>query len=341
MLVSAQFSGSELLSLIGLIQSVYVLVYMLFRSGSFRNAIIPSLYFVTLGFAFLFDAAAGRWSDGVRYYELFQWFFWISGLPIGTLMLFQLATIGAQLRPSYLLLLLLIPLSFSPVLFTEDVSVVYVGGLVAGALSLLAVWLRRDLIDGLHKNPRFGEERFWLIMSLIILNTAFLGSTLASISHAIAPEQWILIRTLLGIAFVYISGTSLFRIYPQFFKKSENATAPSPTSADKALLDKLSILIEQDKVYQEPNYGRAELAREMGVGEATLSKLVNIYYNKTIPQLLNELRVRDASRLLKETDVPIQMVFEESGFNSITTFNRVFKELTGDAPKEHRLRFRT
>ena len=86
--------------------------------------------------------------------------------------------------------------------------------------------------------------------------------------------------------------------------------------------------------------GRAELARELKVGEATLSRLVNARYVKTIPQLLNEFRVKDAQKLLKETDASIQNIFEESGFNSITTFNRVFKELSGEAPKEYRARFR-
>jgi two-component system response regulator YesN len=53
---------------------------------------------------------------------------------------------------------------------------------------------------------------------------------------------------------------------------------------------------------------------------------------------LNEYRVRDAQRLLAETNAPIQNIFEESGFNSITSFNRVFKELAGEAPKEYRAR---
>ena len=64
------------------------------------------------------------------------------------------------------------------------------------------------------------------------------------------------------------------------------------------------------------------------------------FASQFLPQFLNEFRVKDAQRLLKETDASIQNIFEESGFNSITTFNRVFKELSGDSPTEYRARFR-
>ena len=338
---STQFTAAEILSLLGLAQSVYVLVYMVLRSGNFQSAIIPSLYFTSIAGGFFLDAAAGRWADGFENYEEFQWLFWFSCIPLGAILILQVAQITEKPQARYFAMVLLIPVTFLPGYFMDAPGVLYVSGLIIGAFSLLAIWLRRDLIDGLHGNPRFGEERFWLIISLIVLNAAFLASTLIYVSGGLTLGQWVITRTILGIAIVYIAATSLFRIYPQIFRK-ETAREPSeaPNAADQAVLQKLSTLLEQDKIYQEPTYGRAELARELRVGEAHLSRLVNIYYGKTIPQILNELRVKDAQRLLKETDASIQNIFEESGFNSITTFNRVFKDLVGEAPKEYRARFR-
>lgn len=341
MAFNSQFTLGEILSLLGLTQSVYILVYMLLRSGSFRHAIVPSLYFGVLSAAFLFDAAAGRWASGMQKYETLQWLFWFSGIPLGTLLAFQIAQVPETLHPKYFLLLLLVPVSFLPALVFEAHNILYVSGLIVGAFALLAIWTRRDLLDGLHAAPKFGKERFWLILALIALHAAFLGATLAYVSNAIGGVQWIGIRTLLGIAFVYIAATSLFRIYPQALKLTRREGGDTFFNAeDQNLLEKLQALFEREKLYQDPMLGRAELAREMGVGEATLSRLVNTHYGKTIPQILNEFRVRDAQKLLKETDVSIQNIFDESGFNSVTTFNRVFKELTGDAPKEYRARFR-
>lgn len=340
MVFKETFTFVEILSLLGLFQSLYLFVYMFFRSGSFRNMIIPALYFICLSCAFLLDAAGRRWSTDFAYYLDAQWFFWFSGIPIGTLLVFQLARVTEPVEPRYFWLLLAIPVSFVPGFLLHEPSILYISGLVIGALSLLAIWLRRDLLDGLYKSPKFGEERFWLILALITLNVAFLGATLAYVSMLMGSEAWMLTRTLLGISFVYIAGTSLFRIYPHAFVTRTNEGPALMTEADKKILEILKKLLEEDKVYQEASYGRSDLARELGIGEANLSRIVNVYFSKTIPQMLNELRVRDASRLLQETDVPIQTVFEESGFNSITTFNRVFKEMTGDSPKEYRLRVR-
>lgn len=341
MLLTSQFTFPEILSLLGLMQSVYVLVYMVLRSGNVKNAIVPCLYFLFITVAFLFDAAAGRWGTQVDHYESYQWLFWFSGIPLGLLLMLQVAQITNTPPLRYFLLLLLIPIAFLPGYFLPGKDITYVVGLVLGAISLLAIWLRRDLLDGLHNSAKFGEERFWLILSLIFLNTAFLGSTLAYVSEWIPMPVWILIRTLLGIAFVYIAATSLFRIYPQAFRMNKRDDDPATLSAqDREILEKLKNLLEREKVYQDAGHGRAELAREVGTGEANLSRLVNNHYGKTIPQLLNDLRVQDAQNILKDTNIPIQHVFEESGFSSITTFNRVFKEITGESPKEYRIRFR-
>ncbi|PZQ44676.1 MAG: AraC family transcriptional regulator [Micavibrio aeruginosavorus] len=341
MAFTSQFTLAEILSLLGLAQSVYVLVYMLLRSGSIVNAVIPSLYFTSLALAFLFDAAAGRWAGEIAYYETWQWLFWFSGIPLGALLVLQIAHVAEPPKAKYFGMVLLIPLAFVPAWLTGELHMLYVAGLVIGAFSLLAIWLRRDLLDGLRKNPKFGRERFWLILALVSLNTAFLAATWAYLGEMLSYGDWIVIRNILGIAFVYTATTSLFRIYPQALQLGRKQTAgPALNSEEQAVIEKFRILLARDKIYQDAAYGRAELARELGIGEARLSRLVNVSYGKTIPQILNEYRVRDAQRLLTETDAAIQTVFEESGFNSITTFNRVFKELCGDSPTEFRARHR-
>ena len=59
---SLRFSIPEILSLLGVAQCVYLLVYMLFRSGSIKSVFLPGLYFLVLGIAFSFDfGRASRW----------------------------------------------------------------------------------------------------------------------------------------------------------------------------------------------------------------------------------------------------------------------------------------
>ncbi len=342
MFYDLKFSMTEMLSLLGLAQCVYVLVYMLFRSGSLANAVIPSLFFSIMATAFFTDFASFRLPEILGVYrEAVQWGVWFCCLPVGALLCLQLAQIRENIPLRYFLLLLVIPATFSAGYISQDRDVLYATGMVTGGLSLLAVWLRRDLLDGLYINTKFGKERFWLIMGLVGLGTAFLVFTFAHMNGKIDAREWLLVRTFIGIAFAYVAGTSLFRIYPQILKKDFGQDVGGLLSLDEqAVLQKLKTLLDSEKVYQDPTVGRVELARETGASESSLSRIVNLAYAKSIPQLLNDLRVEDAQKLLRETDVAIQNVFEESGFNSVTTFNRVFKEICGETPKEYRARHR-
>jgi AraC-like DNA-binding protein len=91
-----------------------------------------------------------------------------------------------------------------------------------------------------------------------------------------------------------------------------------------------------EKVYQEPTYSRADLARECSAPESTVSRVINVHFGKSFPQLMNERRIADAKRLLQQTDAPVAKIASEVGFNSLPSFNRVFKDMTGDSPSSFR-----
>lgn len=58
--------------------------------------------------------------------------------------------------------------------------------------------------------------------------------------------------------------------------------------------------------------------------------------NKSFTQFLNEIRIRNASRLLVQEDIPVSEVCYMVGYNSITNFNRQFKEIMGNTPNSYR-----
>ena len=87
-----------------------------------------------------------------------------------------------------------------------------------------------------------------------------------------------------------------------------------------------------DKVYQAASYNRADLARELAVPEAVVSRVINAHFGKSLPTLLNEYRIADARYLLTSTDLPVKDIADQVGFNSMPSFNRVFREITGTTP---------
>lgn len=335
------FSVPEILSLFGAAQCVYILVYLVFHSGRISRALIPILFFLFLGTGFALDLSESSWSPLISYYRYLQWFFWFSLAPLSVLLVIQIAQITQIPNWRYFLLMSLMPIGYLIVSFIvtyprEKFDLLMVIGVVVGAFSLLTIWFNKDVLSKLL-TQKSGKERFWLIISIIVLNISliaifsFVAYDLVDISDAY------FIRTFIGFAFVYLVATSLFRIYPQAVlirsKKVKNEIL-SDQELDHAI--NIENLLNREKIYQEPSYGRSDLARELGVTESLLSKIVNVHFNKSVPQLLNAYRVEDAKHLLIETDADLVTISEESGFNSVTTFNRHFKDLTGVTPSDYR-----
>src|SRR5690606_9304866 len=57
---------------------------------------------------------------------------------------------------------------------------------------------------------------------------------------------------------------------------------------------------------------------------------------KNFTQFVNEIRIGHACQLLHKKDMSISQVCYESGYQSITNFNKFFKRITGKSPVEYR-----
>jgi AraC-like DNA-binding protein len=342
-----RFSIPEILALIGAAQCIYIMVYMAFRAGRISRAGLPLLYFFVLATAFMTDFAF-YYIGEFRYYSYVTWAAWFLGPPLSVLLVIQVAQISKVPELKYYTVLALVPFVFALSLFLapdqeecrnflpcEDrQSLLNVGGIIAGAVSLLAIWLNRSIFESIH-GQKTGKDRYWLILSLIFINIFFLVAMLASLSEAAQAEHVILIRNILGLAFVYLVGTSLFRIYPQAVQIAASKNDVLST-AERQIASKIDGLMKLEKVYQEPTYSRSDLARECGVSEMVISRIINLHFQKSFPQMMNEYRVADARQLLKETNANIKTVAEDVGFNSLPSFNRVFKDIEGMTPSEYR-----
>ncbi|NCO02975.1 MAG: AraC family transcriptional regulator [Alphaproteobacteria bacterium] len=346
--VNVQFTGREILSLIGLSQCVYILVYMLSRVGHKIQALIPILFFFSLGAAFFLDVAERYWGPYLSYYGDLNWFFWSSLPPLSVLLIVQIANMRKLPSWPFFLILAFLPIGYiaAKSMVTaesecvDDVCLAFfewlmIGSVIIGSICLLSIWLKRGLLATIQKQKR-GKERLWLTIFLIILNVILLTSVSANAYGLIILSELVSIRTILGFAFVYLASTSLFRIYPLTLNFKKVNMSGSLNESEIAYAKKIMDLLEIEKIYQEPSYGRSHLAAEIGVTESSLSKIVNGYFEKTVPQLLNTYRIKDAKQLLLQTDADLGVISKEAGFNSISTFNRYFKELEGVSPSVYR-----
>lgn len=331
------FNFADVLALIGLVQSVYLIVYILFRAGHVRNVVVPFMCFVILALSFTADFGAPRF-QGWKHGELIRNFLWISLPAFSALLIGQVADFGRFPTRAYWMTLLL-PIFAGVVGYgifhRQDVLMTL--GSISGCLCFLALWVGRRAFAELRDDKHTKNERYWLIISFVVMNLLIIFSTLLNVSGYIADADFILVRDVLGIGMVYLASTSLLRIYPQSIKLVEKVKSEKSLSKqDEDIVIKIKDLLELDKVYQEANFSRADLARELNISEANVSRIISGHFGKSLPQLINELRVRDSLQLLQQTDAGMLVIAEQVGFASLPTFNRVFKDVMSISPSEYR-----
>jgi AraC-like DNA-binding protein len=97
--------------------------------------------------------------------------------------------------------------------------------------------------------------------------------------------------------------------------------------------EKIITLFDVKKIYTTPNLTLPALAQELNIRPQLLSQFLNDNVQKSFTQFINEYRIEEAKRLLKEnTDLKIDAVGMECGFNSSSTFYSAFKKITGTTP---------
>ncbi|MBQ8201058.1 MAG: helix-turn-helix transcriptional regulator [Clostridia bacterium] len=79
------------------------------------------------------------------------------------------------------------------------------------------------------------------------------------------------------------------------------------------------------------------LAAYAGFSRYTLSRMFRQHTGATFTQYLNKRRVTMAAELLAGTKMPVTQVALQCGFNSIATFNRVFRDVKGCTPTQYRI----
>lgn len=81
---------------------------------------------------------------------------------------------------------------------------------------------------------------------------------------------------------------------------------------------------------------QAELAHAVGLSPAAFSRMFRRITGGTFTRYLQRLRVSEACRLLIDTTEPVTSIGYASGFQNLSHFNRVFRELVGITPRAYR-----
>ncbi|MFZ9848860.1 MAG: helix-turn-helix domain-containing protein [Flavobacteriales bacterium] len=111
-------------------------------------------------------------------------------------------------------------------------------------------------------------------------------------------------------------------------------TTPEIHNGNDALENKVFDYIANN--YSNPDLSLSSINADTGIAENKISSIIKTKCNQSFKQYINNIRMTEAKRLLKESDATISEIAYSVGYNNVTHFNRVFKTETGIAPGDFR-----
>lgn len=144
---------------------------------------------------------------------------------------------------------------------------------------------------------------------------------------------------LVTIAMIRIAATAFLK--PELITLNEVSQLPKPATS-AALKEKgrwLRKAMDDGRFYQEPDLSLSSLAEKLNIHPHELSKIINGIFNKNFNDFVNEYRILEVTQKMQDPKfgrLTILGIAFDSGFNSKSTFNRTFREITGKSAAEYK-----
>lgn len=351
----------QALQLAALLPCLFVVAFLLLAARQRAKVVVPCLYFLALASSFMLPLLDvwPHWAEQSEDAQLVKGalMFARSLLPALSFLLIMQFASGRVPPWGYWLVLALPLIGGSGVVYAalladeicltdwgcvppSDIEAVYASlGNAFIFLLLMAIFIRTR--GQAAETRRLSTSEYRLIVSLIVLNLLSLAVALLRVHGTFSDADALLLHTLLRITFIYIVLTLSARLFdvslPGVAEQATKPATPAQEEKDKQIIDRFEQLMEERRMYREMECSRESVAKELGVSENVLSRVINQHYQARFTDVVNQYRLKEAQRLLVAN--PQQAVTDiafEVGFNSIPSFNRVFKENTGFSPTAFR-----
>jgi AraC-like DNA-binding protein len=207
----------------------------------------------------------------------------------------------------------------------------------------------------LRKYSRYVEENFsetsqltlrWLQLLLLILAVIcgqwavelilrdFFGSF-----YQYDHSYWLLGLFLIALGVGGLQQTNLETVSFENEPASDLPASPSKAATDinPDHIERIRQAMLTDKLYLNPTLTLTELALHVSLNPKVVSQVINTGIGKSFNDFVNDFRVNEVKQRLRSNDttrLTLLGIALESGFNSKTTFNRIFRQHTGQSPSE-------
>ncbi|WP_018756389.1 helix-turn-helix domain-containing protein [Paenibacillus terrigena] len=112
-------------------------------------------------------------------------------------------------------------------------------------------------------------------------------------------------------------------------------TSYTPTSSETAIAREMEYILRMEQPYKGTI---GDIASELGLSRSQCSKIFTKVYGQSPRQYISRLILNKAKHLLVNSNLSIEQIAEELGFESTSQFSRQFRRWTGTAPSHFRPR---
>lgn len=191
---------------------------------------------------------------------------------------------------------------------------------------------RLNLFSAIHLFKIYGLFTF-----LVLLTTLWIGGVLFNL-QIFGYIELLLTFFLFALGYIGYFNPNFFNV-PKLLKSktAESNVAAFPNYDDQKELHRLTNLFEQEGLHTRSKLSLEELAGELKLPPRYVSYLINTYHTTNFHHFVNAYRVKEVIRKINDPAQQHKTLLAlalESGFNSKSTFNQVFKSHTGQSPSE-------
>ncbi|HEX3386682.1 MAG TPA: ABC transporter permease, partial [Mucilaginibacter sp.] len=210
------------------------------------------------------------------------------------------------------------------------------------------LYLCRSLIENFYRQQKFtGTDRHryelqWLNNLLMVFGALWLlwiPFTVTGFYYHLGAQVYYPLYVLLISMLIWIAAQAFLK--PEIGAHADTIPVlkpllPAELKQKAAWLKKA---VKENRYYQDPDLSLASLAEKVGLHTHELSRVLNTVLKKSFNDFINEYRVQEAIRKMQDPandHITLLGIGYESGFNSQTSFNRIFKQITGKSPLEYK-----
>ena len=111
-----------------------------------------------------------------------------------------------------------------------------------------------------------------------------------------------------------------------------------PKYNDQQELKRLNLVVKEKELFLTPNFSLKDLSNTLKLPKRYVSYLINRYHDKNYKEFINDFRIQTFLQKAQSDEKNHKTLLAlalESGFNSKSTFNQVFKNHVGKTPSEY------